>query len=98
MLGLTTGYAFARKAQPTEGTQTPVGTPSVADSGSTTETPSAQPQPQTPNVVTPVPGDSSQQSIVTAPPVVEIPVPTIAPAQPGNNWNGGNNQPSNGSN
>ncbi len=98
MLGLTTGYAFARKAQPVEGTQNPVGTPSVSDSGSTTEAPSAQAQPQTPNAVTPTPGDSTQQSIVTAPPVVEIPVPTIAPAQPGNNWNGGNNQPSNGSN
>lgn len=108
MLGLTTGYAFARKAQQPENTPNVSGTPSLTnpdgsatnpDGSTTTPDGSATtPTVQTQNTVAPSPRTEAQQPVVTSPPVVEIPVPTVAPAQPGNNWNGGNNQPSSGSN
>ena len=95
MLGLTTGYAFAKKAQQPQNSPTVDGT--AANTGTNAGTPAAPFQPQTPNSVAPTPDATSQQPVVTSPPVVEIPVPTVAPAQPGNNWNGGSNQPSSGS-
>lgn len=92
-LGLTAGYALASK---TETNQAPVntGTPSVPNNATPTV-----PAPATPEIVTPsVDNNSVAAPDVTNPPVVEIPVPTVAPAQPGNNWgNGGNNQQSSGS-
>jgi len=90
-LGLTAGYALASK---TEANQAPVntGTPNVPS----IVTPSV---PATTETVPPsVNNNSVATPEVTNPPVVEIPVPTVAPAQPGNNWgNGGNNQQSSGS-
>lgn len=92
-LGLTAGYALASK---TEANQTPVNTgpSSVATNATPTVT-----VPATPEVVTPpVNNNSVVIPQATNPPVVEIPVPTVAPAQPGNNWgNSGNNQQSSGS-
>lgn len=92
-LGLTAGYALASK---TETNQAPVntGTPSVPNNATPTV-----PAPATPEIVTPsVDNNSVAAPDVTNPPVVEIPVPTVAPAQPGNKWgNGGNNQQSSGS-
>ena len=93
MLGLTTGYALAKKAQQ----------PEISPSAPKQSTDQAS---QTPSVPSQTPATSPDRNVsgnlgspvVTSPPVVEIPVPEIAPAQPGNNWNGGNNQPSNGSN
>ena len=92
-LGLTAGYAFARNAQESQLTQTPqANSDPVAN---TTQTfPSVSSQPSTrPNNVSPTP--SSPEA--TTAPVVEITVPTLAPAQPGDNWNNSNNQPSSGS-
>lgn len=93
MLGLTTGYALAKKAQQPE--ISPVSPNQTTDQAS--QTPSAPEQPPATSPDQNVSGNSGSP-VVTSPPVVEIPVPEIAPAQPGNNWNGGNNQPSNGSN
>lgn len=103
MLGLTTGYAFARKAQQPENSPNLAGTPSLTNpDGSATNRDGSATTPtlptQTQNTISPTPNPETQQPVVTSPPVVEIPVPTVAPAQPGNNWNGGNNQPSSGSN
>lgn len=102
MLGLTTGYAFARKAQQPEPSPN-LTTPEVAgnvppQTGVAPQTPAGASEPTASTPVLPTPGETSSQSADTAPPVVEIPVPDVAPAQPGNNWNGGNNQPSSGSN
>lgn len=87
-LGLTTGYALASKSSP-DNTQT----------GNNTSQPATLMAPVNPTVETPVTNDTSSIAPdITSPPVVEIPVPTIAPAQPGNNWgDAGNNQTSNGS-
>ncbi|MEN9553617.1 MAG: hypothetical protein RLY24_1212 [Actinomycetota bacterium] len=87
-LGLTAGYALASKTQNQE-----------APEQSNLQT---SPTITTPNVPTTAPAPNTRDTSapeVTSPPVVEIPVPSIAPAQPGNNWgNSGNNQPSSGSN
>ena len=90
-LGLTAGYALASKS---EANHTPVNAgvqnqPSVA-------TPTAPPTPQT--QAPSIDNNSVVTPQATNPPVVNVPVPTIAPAQPGNNWgNNGNNQQSSGS-
>lgn len=94
MLGLTTGYALAKNAQSSElspplnagGSSTGVNTTSDSNTSHTATPPIAAP---TPEVATP---------FVTSSPVIEVPVPDSAPAQPGNNWNSGDNQPSSGSN
>ncbi len=88
-LGLTAGYALASKAQ---SQNVPEQTDAQLNSSATTPT-VAQPAPPATNA------PAANTPAVTTPPVVEITVPTIAPAQPGNNWgNSGNNQPSSGSN
>lgn len=87
-LGLTAGYALASKTQ----NQKVPEQSNLQTSPTITapNVPTTAPAPNTPNTSAPV---------VTSPPVVEIPLPSIAPAQPGNNWgNSGNNQPSSGSN
>lgn len=90
-LGLTAGYALASK---TEANQGPVNTETQNVGANSTPTVPVAPQSSVPTVdsyaiLTPE---------VTNPPVVEIPVPTVAPAQPGNDWgNSGNNQQSSGS-
>jgi hypothetical protein len=92
-LGLTAGYAFARNAQESQLTQTP----------QTNSDPAANNTQPVPNVSTQSNANSnnvapnSVSPVVTTAPVVEITVPTLAPAQPGNNWNSANNQPSSGS-
>ena len=93
MLGLTTGYALAKNAQPAEITPTTDGDGVAANVNTAINSAS---QPETPSVATPSPESASPA--VSNQPVVEVPVPDIAPAQPGNNWNAGNNQPSSGSN
>jgi hypothetical protein len=92
-LGLTAGYAFARNAQESPLTQTPQ-TNSDPTANNTQPVPnvSAQSNANSNNVA-----PNSVSPVVTTAPVVEITVPTLAPAQPGNNWNGANNQPSSGS-
>ena len=92
-LGLTAGYAFARNAQESQLTQTPQ-TNSDPAANNTQPVPnvSAQSNANSNNVA-----PNSVSPVVTTAPVVEITVPTLAPAQPGNNWNGSNNQPSSGS-
>ncbi len=92
-LGLTAGYAFARNAQESQLTQTPQTNSDPV--GNTTQTvPSVSAQSSTsPNIVSPNPSSPE----VTTAPVVEITIPTLAPAQPGDNWNNSNNQPSSGS-
>jgi hypothetical protein len=92
-LGLTAGYAFARNAQESQLTQTPQTNSDPV--GNTTQTvPSVSAQSSTsPNNVSPNPSSPE----VTTAPVVEITIPTLAPAQPGDNWNNSNNQPSSGS-
>lgn len=90
-LGLTAGYALASK---TETNQTPVNTQTPGVPANTTPTVPVPTETVTPSV------DSNSVATpeVTNPPVVEIPVPTVAPAQPGNDWgNSGNNQQSSGS-
>lgn len=85
-LGLTTGYALASKnnVQPTPQPANSPSTPAVEQSVSQTPQPMQAP--------------TTEQPQVTAPPVVEMTLPTIAPATPGNNWsNSGGNQTSNGS-
>lgn len=90
-LGLTAGYALASK---TEANQVPVNTETQNVDANVSPTVPVAPQSSVPTVdsfaiLTPE---------VTNPPVVEIPVPTVAPAQPGNDWgNSGNNQQSSGS-
>lgn len=91
-LGLTAGYAFARDAQESLLTQTP----------QTNSDPAANNTQPVPNVSAQSDANSNNASnsaspVVTTPPVIEITVPTVAPAQPGNNWNGASNQPSSGS-
>ncbi len=92
-LGLTAGYAFARNAQESQLTQSPQ-TNSDPAANNTQPVPnvSAQSNANSNNVA-----PNSVSPVVTTAPVVEITVPTLAPAQPGNNWNGSNNQPSSGS-
>lgn len=98
MLGLTTGYAFAKKAQQVDNTPNVNQTHGGTTPDNTVPAPNtANPIDPTTSTVAPTPDADSQQSVVTSPPVVVIPVPESKPAQPGNNWNGGNNQPSNGS-
>lgn len=92
-LGLTAGYAFARNAQESQLTQTPQ-TNSDPAANTTQTVPSVSAQSSTsPNNVSPNPSSPE----VTTAPVVEITIPTLAPAQPGDNWNNSNNQPSSGS-
>ena len=92
-LGLTAGYAFARNAQESQLTQTPqTNSDPVANNAQPAPNVSAQSNSNS-NKVSP----NSASPVVTTAPVVEITVPTLAPAQPGNTWNGGNNQPSSGS-
>lgn len=92
-LGLTAGYAFARNAQESQLTQTPQ-TNSDPFANTTQTVPSVSAQSSTsPNNVSPNPSSPE----VTTAPVVEITIPTLAPAQPGDNWNNSNNQPSSGS-
>ena len=92
-LGLTAGYAFARNAQESQLTQSPQ-TNSDPAANNTQPVPnvSAQSNANSNNVA-----PNSVSPVVTTAPVVEITVPTLAPAQPGTNWNGANNQPSSGS-
>ena len=92
-LGLTAGYAFARNAQESQLTQTPQ-TNSDPAANNTQPVPnvSAQSNANSNNVA-----PNSVSPVVTTAPVIEITVPTLAPAQPGTNWNGANNQPSSGS-
>lgn len=92
-LGLTAGYAFARNAQESQLTQTPqTNSDPVANTTQTVPSVSAQSS-TSPNNVSPNPSSPE----VTTAPVVEITIPTLAPAQPGDNWNSSNNQPSSGS-
>ena len=92
-LGLTAGYAFARNAQESQLTQTPqTNSDPVANTTQTVPSVSAQSS-TSPNNVSPNPSSPE----VTTAPVVEITIPTLAPAQPGDNWNSSSNQPSSGS-
>ena len=93
-LGLTAGYALASKSQPEQ-----VPTPGNGQQSTSLQTP-LSPAVTTPPVATApvVTAPSAIAPTEANPPVVEIPVPTVAPAQPGNNWgNSGSNQPSSGS-
>lgn len=91
-LGLTAGYAFARDAQESLLTQTPqTNSDPVANNTQSVPKVSAQSDANSNNA------SHSASPVVTTPPVIEITVPTVAPAQPGNNWNGASNQPSSGS-
>lgn len=91
-LGLTAGYAFARDAQESLLTQTPqTNSDPVANNTQSVPNVSAQSDANSNNA------SNSASPVVTTPPVIEITVPTVAPAQPGNNWNGASNQPSSGS-
>ena len=90
-LGLNAGYALASK---TEANQVPVNTETQNVDANVASTVPVAPQSSVPSV------DSNATATpeVTNPPVVDIPVPTVAPAQPGSDWgNSGNNQQSSGS-
>jgi hypothetical protein len=92
-LGLTAGYAFARNAHESPLTQTPqTNSDPAANNAQPVPNVSAQSNANSNNV-----SPNAVSPVVTTAPVVEITVPTLAPAQPGNNWNGANNQPSSGS-
>ncbi len=94
MLGLTTGYALAKKTEQPTGTLTP--TTETAATGADADPTTTIGQPSTqPNIA--APDTSVARSAQNPPTVVEIPVPQAAPAQPGNNWDGGASQPSSGS-
>ena len=92
-LGLTAGYAFARNAQESQLTQTPqTNSDPAANNAQPVPNVSAQSNANSNNV-----SPNSVSPVVTTAPVVAITIPTLAPAQPGTNWNGANNQPSSGS-
>lgn len=103
MLGLTTGYAMAKRVE--QPTTTLIPEPGAADTSNaaTTANPttgmpgSAQSPSAAPSRDSSGATSQTQPGAVTAPPVVEIPVPQAAPAQPGNNWDNGAAQPSSGS-
>jgi hypothetical protein len=93
-LGLTTGYALASKAK-TQNQPEQTGIQPTPTISAPTAVPSTAPPATSPAVNS----QDNPAPVVTSPPVVVVPVPTIAPAQPGNNWgNSGSNQTSNGSN